>query len=119
KTQTYTLNEVLTLKIPLSFAGGASYSQSELSGKDRNILSLTLSGTHRAFNNKWKNTLGVKYSNQIDEQKKFRLFCSSRIKLWKGGALDIRIEGNIFRDRVQVINNYDEFILEVTLTNNW
>ena len=119
KTQTYTLNEVLTFKIPLSIAGGASYSQSEFSGKDRNILSLTLSGTHSAFKKKWKNTLGVRYSNQIDEQKKVRIFYSSRMKLWKGGDLDIRVEENIFRDKVQVVNNYDEFIARAALLIKW
>ncbi len=119
KTQTYTLIEVLTFKIPLSIAGGASYNQSEFSGQYRKILSLNLSGTYRAFKKKWKNTLGVKYSNQIDEQKKVRLFYSSRIKLWKGSDLDIRIEENIFRDKTQDINNYDEFILRVMLSSRW
>ena len=119
KTKTYTLNEVLTFKIPLSIAAAASFSKSEFSGKKRDILSLTLSGTHHAFKKKWKNTLGVKYSNRIDEQKKVRLFCRSRMKLWKGGNFDIRIEENIFRDKIQIINNYDEFILIVTLLSRW
>ena len=119
KTKTYTLNEVLTFKIPLSIAAAASFSNSEFSGKKRDILSLTLSGTHHAFKKKWKNTMGVRYSNRIDEQKKIRLFCSSRMKLWKGGNLDIRIEENIFRDKTQVIKNYDEFILIVTLLSRW
>lgn len=119
KTRTYTLNEVLTFKIPLSIAAAASFSKSEFSDKKRDILSLTLSGTHRAFKKKWKNTVGVKYSNQVDEQKKVRLFCGSRIKLWKSGDLDIRLEENIFRDKTQVINNYDEFVFKVTLLSKW
>jgi len=119
KTQTYTLNEVLTFKIPLSIAAAVSYSKSEFSGNKRDILTSTLSGTHRAFKKKWKNTLGVKYSNQVDEQKKVRLFCNSRIKLWKRGDLDIRIEETIFRDKTQLINNYDEFVLKVALACRW
>ena len=113
------LNEVLTFKIPLSIAVAASFSNSEFSGKKQDILSLTLSGTHHAFKKKWKNTMGVRYSNRIDEQKKIRLFCSSRMKLWKGSDFDIRIEENIFRDKTQVIKNYDEFILIVTLLSRW
>jgi hypothetical protein len=119
KTQTYTLNEVLTFKIPLSIAAAASFSKSEFSGKKRDILSFTLSGTHSAFEKKWKNTLGVRYSNRIDEQKKFRIFYSSRMKLWKGGDLDIRIEENIFRDKTQVENNFDEFIARAALLIKW
>ncbi|MBE9481654.1 MAG: hypothetical protein IMY69_08165 [Bacteroidetes bacterium] len=119
KTQTYTLNEVLTFKIPLSIAAAASLSKSEFSGKKRDILSLTLSGTHRAFKKKWKNTLGVRYLNQIDEQKKVRIFCSSRMKLWKGGDLDIRVEENIFRNKTQVVNNFDEFIARAALLIKW
>jgi hypothetical protein len=119
KTQTYTLNEVLTFKIPLSIAAAASLSKSEFSGKKRDILSLTLSGTHRAFKKKWKNTLGVRYSNRIDEQKKVRIFYSSRMKLWNGGDLDIRVEENIFRDKTQVVNNFDEFIVRAALLIKW
>ena len=119
KTQTYTLNEVITFKIPLSIAAAVSYSKSEFSSNKRDIITSTLSGTHRAFKKKWKNTLGVKYSNQIDEQKKVRLFCNSRIKLWKGGDLDIRLEETIFRDKTQLINNYDEFVLKASLSMRW
>ncbi|MCK4817897.1 hypothetical protein KA005_19150 [bacterium] len=119
KTQTYTLIKALTFTIPLSIAGCASYSQSEFSGQERKILSLTLSGTHRAFGKKWKNTLGVKYSNQIDEQKKIGIYWNSRFKLWKGGDLDIRVEENIFRDNIQIVNNFDEFIARATLLIKW
>jgi len=80
---------------------------------------LTLSGTHSAFKKKWKNTLGVRYSNQLNEQKKIGLYWNSRFKLWKGGDLDIRVEENIFRDNIQVINNYDEFIVRAALLIKW
>ena len=119
KNQTYTLNETISFKIPLSLSGGISYNKSEFSGQKRDILSLTLSGTHSAFKKKWKNTLGVRYSNRIDEQQKVRIFYSSRMKLWNGGDLDIRIEENIFRDNIQVVNNYDEFIVRAALLIKW
>jgi len=119
KNQTYTLNETISFKIPLSLSGGISYNKSEFSGQKRDILSLTLSGTHSAFKKKWKNTLGVRYSNRIDEQKKIGLYWSSRFKLWKGGDLDIRVEENIFRDKTQVVNNFDEFIARAALLIKW
>ncbi len=119
QNQTYTLNETLSFKIPLSLSGGVSYNKSEFSGQKRDILSLNLSGTHSAFKKKWKNTLGVRYSNQLNEQKKIGLYWNSGFKLWKGGDLDIRIEENIFRDKTQVINNYDEFIVRAALLIKW
>ncbi len=118
KNQTYTLNETVSFKIPLSLAGGISFNKSEFSGQRLNILILTFSGTHRAFK-KWRNTLGVRYSNQIEEQKKIGIFWNSKVKLWKSGDLDIRVEENIFQDKVQSTNNYDEFIARAILLIKW
>lgn len=80
---------------------------------------MNLSGTHSAFRKKWKNTLGVRYSNQLNEQKKIGLYWNSGFKLWKGGDLDICIEENIFSEKTQVINNFDEFIARVALLIKW
>jgi hypothetical protein len=118
QNQTYTLNETVSFKIPLSLAGGVSFNKSEFSGQRMDILMLTFSGTHRAFK-KWRNTLGVRYSNQKDEQKKIGIFWNSKVKLWKSGDLDIRVEENIFQDKVQSTNNYDEFIARATLLIKW
>ena len=118
KTQTYMLNETISFKIPLTLAGGVSYSKSEYSGQKLDILMLTFSATHRAFK-KWRNTLGVRYSNQIEEQKKIGIFWNSKVKLWKSGDLDIRVEENIFQDKIHSTNNYDEFIARAILLIKW
>lgn len=118
ENQTYMLNETVSFEIPLTLAGGVSYSKSEYSGQKLDILMLTFSGTHRAFK-KWRNTLGVRYSNQIEEQKKIGIFWNSKVKLWKSGDLDIRVEENIFRDKVHNANNYNEFIARAILLIKW
>ena len=117
--QTYTLNQQLTFKVPLSIAAGASYSKSEFSAQKRDIIMFTLSGTLSTFKGKWQNSLGVKYSNQNYEQDKLGFFLNSRAKLGKMFDLEIRIENNIFRDICLVSNNFNEFIATSTLTMKW
>ena len=41
------------------------------------------------------------------------------MKLWKGTEFDIRVEENIFRNTTQIVSNYDEFILRVSLLSRW
>lgn len=118
-SQTYSLNQQFTFKIPLSIAAGASYSKSEFSEQKRDILMLTLVGTHSAFKGKWQNSLGVKYSNQNYEQYKLGFFLNSKAKLGKMFDLQIKIENNIYRENCIVANNFNEFIATSTLTMKW
>ena len=117
--QSYTLNQILTFKIPLSVAAGATYSKSEYLDNKQNILLLTLSGTYSAFKNKWQNSLGVKYSNQSYEQDKLGFFLNSRAQLGKMFELEIRIEDNIYRDNCFASENFNEFIATSTLIMKW
>jgi len=116
---TYTLNEMLSFTIPLSIAAGASYIHSEYSLQKRDILMLTLSGSLSAFESKWQNSLGVKYSNQDEQQQKIGFFWNSRVKLWNGGDLSIRIEDNIFSDICHKTDDFSEFIAQLTFEVRW
>lgn len=119
KNQTYTLNQQLTFKVPLSIAAGISYSKSEFSTQKRDIIMLTLSSTLSAFKSRWQNTVGVKYSNQNYEQYKLGFFLNSRAKLGKKFDFQIKIENNIYRENCIVANNFNEFIATSTLTMKW
>ena len=118
KTQTYTLSENVNFKFPLSLAGAVSLSMSEYSGIKSDILTLTFNAAYRAFK-KWRNTLGVRYSDQDGDQIKTGIFWSSKLPVWKLGDLDLRVEENFYRDKELSDNDYDEFVLKVTLTKNW
>ena len=63
--------------------------------------------------------VATRYSNQKEEQKKIGIFWNSKVKLWKSGDLDIRVEENIFQDKVHSANNYDEFIARAILLIKW
>jgi hypothetical protein len=117
--QTYTFNQDISLQIPLSFNAGISYSATEYSGYDKDIMTCLFSVTHSAFEKKWQNRLGVKWSNQIYEQNKVGLFWNSKVKLWENGDLDARIEENIFNDNVLANNSFEEFIAQLTLVVRW
>ncbi len=117
--QSYTLNQMLTFKIPLSLTAGATYTKSEYRTEKQNIWLLTLSGTLSAFKNKWQNSLGVKYSNQGYEQDKLGFFLNSRAQLGKMFELEIRIEDNIYRDNCFASENFNEFIATSSLIMKW
>jgi hypothetical protein len=119
KNQTYTFNQDLALEIPLSFNAGISYSATEYSGYDKDIITYLFSATHSAFEKKWQNRLGVKWSNQVYEQNKVGLFWNSKIRLWENGDLDVRVEENIFNDNVLANNSFEEFVAQLTLGVRW
>ncbi|MCX6244854.1 MAG: hypothetical protein NTU98_09130 [Bacteroidetes bacterium] len=119
RNNTYTLNQEIAFKFPLSLVAGVSFTQSGYSGINQNILLLTISGTYSAFRNKWQNSLGVKYSNQDYEQDKLGFFLNSRIQLWSKGDLDIRVEKNTFHDSLLASNNFDEWIVQSTFIVKW
>jgi len=78
-----------------------------------------LSVTHSAFERKWQNRLGLKWSNQLYEQKKVGIFWSSRIALGKFFDFDMRLEENLFRNKLMENKNFDEFIARGTLVFKW
>lgn len=118
KNQTYTFNESLSFRFPLSLSGGISWSTSEFADQQRDILTLIFSATHKAFK-KWRNSVGVKYSNQIDEQKMIGIFWSSRISIGKFFDFDMRVEENMFRNNLNENSNFDELIAQGTLVFKW
>ena len=118
-TQNYMFQEDLTFKIPLTISAGIGYNRSVYTALDREIMIYTFSASHSAFERKWTNRLGLKWSNQIYQQNKLGLFFSSIIKLWKNGDLDLRIEENLFSDNVLATNSFDEFIGQLTFVVRW
>ncbi|MFH1513997.1 MAG: hypothetical protein ABIG42_00910 [bacterium] len=117
--QSYTLNQMLTFKIPLSIGAGATYTKSEYLDIKQNILLLTLSGTLSSFKNKWQNSLGVKYSNEGYQKDKLGFFLNSRAQLGKMFELEIRIEDNLYRDTCFASENFNEFIATSSLIMKW
>jgi hypothetical protein len=118
-TNSYSLNQDFSLVIPLSISLGANYSESRISGKDENLISLMLKGTYSAFKDKWQNSLGINWSDQNNDQNKLGFFLNSRVQLWKGGNLEIQLEKNTFRDNIQCVKSFKEFIARLTFEVRW
>jgi hypothetical protein len=119
ENQTYSFNQDLAFKIPLSLGAGVSFSRFEYGTSTQNTFQFTVSGTYGAFKNKWQNSLGVKYANQDYEQNKLGFFLNSRVHLWKMVDLEIRVENNAFHDILFAVNNYSEWIVQSTLAFRW
>jgi hypothetical protein len=119
KNSTYTFNEELAFKIPLSFAAGVSFNRFEFTNISRNVLLLSLSGTYGAFKNKWKNSLGLNYASRDYQQDKLGFFLNSIVQIWKMVDLGIRIEKNIYRDSLLTSSNYNEFMAQAKIVVKW
>ncbi|MDP1623162.1 MAG: hypothetical protein Q8M08_12580 [Bacteroidales bacterium] len=119
KNLSYTFNEELSFKIPLSIAAGVSFNEFEYAGTARNIFLLTISGTYGMFKNKWQNTFGVKYTSQDYNQDKLGFFLNSRVQLWKMTDLELQLEKNTFKDNIRCTQNYNQFIARLTFIFKW
>ena len=79
----------------------------------------TLSGTLSAFKGKWQNTVGAKYSSLLEEEQKIGYYWNSRVRLWSGGDLSIRIENNIFQTNLPGTDDFNEFIAQLSFEVKW
>ena len=120
-TQTITLNQILSFKIPLRLNFNASYSNIKHVDFNRKVLSMVLSASHRSFKNKWKNTLGGRYlqSKGRNDQNKFSLYWDTQFRLWKGGDFGLSLEENIFKNNTVATGDYNEFIVRGRLSVRW
>lgn len=118
KTSTYSLYENLSFKKPLSFSFLISLSNRDYSDEKTQIYTLGFSGTYRATD-KWRNTFGIRFSNQSSEKIKTSFYINSSFPVWKLGNMNLRVEKNSYLNKVQANKNYNEFILRVIFTKKF
>ncbi len=119
KNNTYTLTETLSFKKPVSISTCISYTQSAFNGRETERLMLSFRGSLMAFKNKWSNTLGVNISHQDAQHQKIGFLYDSRLQLWKGSDLGLRIEKNIIDDVFYSDVRVNEFIAQLSVRINW
>ena len=117
-TQTYSFNESLNFRFPLTLAGSVSLSNADYSRETSRIISFDFNGSYCAFK-KWRNRIGLRLSKQEGENNKTGFYLNSSFPVWKIGDLNLQAEQNFFRDNVESIKDYDEFILRVTISRRW
>ena len=117
-TQTYSFNESLNFRFPLTLAGSVSLSNADYSRETSRIISFDFNGSYRAFK-KWRNRIGLRLSKQEGNNNKTGFYLTSSIPVWKMGDLNLQAEQNFFRDNVESVKDYDEFVLRVTFSKTW
>ena len=117
-TQSFSLNETVSFRFPLTVSSSISLSKTDSSGEISQILSSNFNGSYRAFR-KWQNTFGLRLSNQGGQDKKTGFYLISSFPVWKMGDMNLRAEQNFFRDSEEPTKDYDEFILRVTISRRW
>ncbi|MCX6243810.1 MAG: hypothetical protein NTU98_03820 [Bacteroidetes bacterium] len=119
RTNSYSLNQNFSMVIPLSFEFSVNYSQSKISEQNEDIFNLMLKGTYNAFKERWQNSLGIMWSKQNPGQDKLGYFLNSRVKMWKGGDLEIQLEKNTFKNNIECVKSYNEFIGRIIFEVRW
>ena len=116
--QNYSLNESVSFQFPLTLMASLSLYNSNYSRQNSKIISYDLSGAYAAFK-KWRNTFGLRLTNQKKENNKTGFYLMSSFPIRKFGDLNIHAEQNFFRDRGESTKNYDEFVLRVSIVKRW
>ena len=118
KISTYSFYENLSFNIPLSLSLVASLSNRDYSEEKTQIFTFGLSGTYR-ISDKWRNTFGMRVSNQSSEKIKTGFYINSSFPVWKLGNMNLRVEKSSYVDKVNENQNYNEFIVRVVFTKNF
>jgi len=118
KISTYSLYETFSFKIPLSISLVASISNRDYLEEKTQIYTLGFSGTYRATD-KWRNTFGIRFSNQSSEKIKTGFYINSSFPVWKLGNMNLRAEKNSYLNKIQENRGYNEFILRVIFTKKF
>lgn len=119
-TQTYTLNQNVNFARPFQANFNASYSLTNYTDAKRTIISLLAGGSH-TLKKIWKNSMGVKFmksGGDLDENK-FGLYLDSMITFWKGWEFSLSVNENVFRNKLEIEEDYNEFIAQCKLILKW
>jgi len=116
---TCTFNNMINFGASFNLTLSASYSQMDYLSEIREVIMLNLSGTINALKGKWQNTLGGVYFSQQSQQLKLGCFLNTRIVLIKGCDLGLRMDYNTFEDRMSTVENFNQFISQLTFRLSW
>jgi len=125
-TNSVMINQSISfLFFPLTITTGFGMTESRHTEIFSNIKEYNFSVGHTTFEI-WENTAGLAYSDENEtyeginnNYRNLGIFINSSIPIWEIGNIDLRAEKNIYKDKLDGFNNFDEFIFTVTLTNSW
>jgi len=114
----FMLNHSLSFSFPLTLGASYGLTQSKLFQDYSKITFFDFNASYVLFNI-WQNTLGFSKASEFNSNNKFGLYLNSVFTLPVIGTLNLRIERNLYKDKKQGNNNYDEFVLKATVTSSW
>jgi hypothetical protein len=116
---TITASQSLAFDIPLALGASLSTSQLRAAGDtSTRILSLDLSGSYTAFNI-WSSSAGFTLADQGDAGNNVGFFVGSSIAIDRYGVFELRAEKNVYRNLLQNLSNFNEFLLTASFTSTW
>ena len=113
--RTFSINQNLQFRFPLSLAMSFSHIQSDYAG---DISTFDMNSSYRFFK-VWSNMLGIRFTSEEQRDRKTGFYVVSKFPVWKFGDLHLRADQNFFRQDIATIGEYDEFILRIILTKRW
>jgi hypothetical protein len=114
----FVLSNTLSFQFPLTLSASFGFAQSKLFQEYNKITYLDFSASYGLFDI-WQNALGINQAYERNKNNKLGLYLNSELTIPVIGMLNVRLEKNIYKDKVQGYNNYDEFIFRATITSSW
>lgn len=112
-----TLSEALSFKFPLTLSGTFSGYFGHY-GYYTRILSGDFNAVYTSFDI-WTNTLGANFSFEQNTNRKIGIYFRTGINVSKNLQIDLNAEQNLYKDWINSINDYKEFILRGTVTTTF
>ncbi len=116
---TCTFNNMINFGASFNLTLSASYSQMDYLSEIREVIMLNLSGTINSMKGKWQNTLGANYYSQQEQEQKMGFFWSTRVLLMKGSDLGLRIENNIFQSSMNLNEDFNQVVAQLSVRVSW
>jgi hypothetical protein len=117
-TNSYTITEGVSFKIPLTIAGSFGIINSKPPGTSSKITTFDLSGSYLLFD-VWENSVGFNSAVEQNMNNRNGFYLSSSLALWGAVRLEVRAEQTTYTELGDSINNYNESILKATLDVTW
>jgi hypothetical protein len=117
-SHSFTLSEVLSFDIPLSFSVSFGAIHSDYVNDYSRIFSFDMSAVY-TLEDIWTNSIGFSTGVEKDKNRKRTAYLTSTVNIVKNVSVELRAEKNLYTDWNTGLNNYDEFLLRGVVSINY
>jgi len=117
-SNSYYINYAIGFGFPLNITVGFGKTNTDYTTTKTRTTAFDISTAYTFFQ-VWTNTIGYNLSSEKHEGSRHGITFASSLPIWGICDMNLGVERNIYRERSQTINDYDEWRFMASLSKSW